>query len=168
MKILKKYANIEGVTVYDDGKLASSDTTVTLPGVAFETFDVNTPLGTLSLPSLMKITDEALVLSQQGIRKSTLSAPKQHKIEIRFVEDCIDADGTVTPCGCKAFFTATPRTLLPGYGIENGATSEGDIEYSWTSYRLVIDGEESDKINRLTGDLIYNGKDYSAAYKKFL
>lgn len=168
MKALKKFANIEGSTVYDDGKLATSDTTITLPGITFETFDVNTPLGTMSLSSLMKIADEALTLSQQGIRRTTLSAPKQHKIEIRFVEDCIDADGTVTPCGCKAFLTATPRTLMPGFSIENGATSEGDIEYSWTSYRLVVDNEEVLKINRLTGDIFYNGKDYSSAYKKYL
>lgn len=168
MKTLKKYANIEGTTVYDDGNIASSDMVSTLPGVAFETFDINTPLGTMSMSSLMKIADEALVLSQQGVRKTSLSAPKQHKLEIRFVEDCIDADGTVKPCGCKAFFTATPRTLMPGYGIENGATSEGDIEYTWTSYRLVIDGEEVLKINRLTGDIYYNGKDYSSAYRKLL
>lgn len=168
-KWVNKRGPIEANTIYSDGVLVATDTTVTLPEVTFMTADVKA-MGDMSIPLSNAIEDMEMTITKVGVDKNMtrLTAPGKKAVEIRWVQDLIKSDGTTAKEGCKAFLNAAPVTLAPGASLEIGSASEGDLTYKVFRYRVVVDGEEILLVDRLAHIVRVNGRDYSRDYDRLL
>ncbi len=168
-KWVDKRGPIEANTVYANGILAATDTNVTLPEITFMTADVNA-MGTMSIPLNNAIEDMEFTINKVGVDKNMtrLTAPGKKNIEVRWVQDVIKSDGTTKEEGCKAFINCAPTTLHPGASLEIGSSSENDLTYKVTRYKLVVGGEEVLLVDRLAHIIKVNGVDYSRKYDSLL
>lgn len=85
--------------------------------------------------------------------------PEPLAIELRFVQQVIDADGKAGNKGCKAFIKGIP-TAIPGGSIKPGESISSAVPYVVTRYQLFVDGSELCLIDRLAGIVRINGIDY--------
>ena len=168
-KWVNKRGPVESDTVYCEGALVAQDTTVTLPEVTFMTADIQA-MGEMSIPLSNAIEDMEMTITKIGVDKNMtrLTAPGKKSVEIRWVQDLIKSDGSVSAEGCKAFLSVSPVTLHPGASLEIGSASENEITYKVFRYRLVVNGEEILLVDRLAHKLKVNGKDYSKKYDSLL
>lgn len=168
-KWVDKRGPIEANTLYVNGRLVASDTNVTLPEITFMTADVNA-MGTMSIPLNNAIEDMEFSINKVGVDKNmtVLTAPGKKTIEVRWVQDVIKPDGTTKAEGCKAFINCAPITLHPGASLEIGSSTENDLTYKVTRYKLVVGGEEILVVDRLAHTLKVNGVDYSRQYDSLL
>ena len=168
-KWVDKRGPIEANTIYVDGTLAATDTTVNLPEVTFMTADIQA-MGTMSIPLSNAIEDMEMSITKVGVDKNMtkLTSPGKKNLEVRWVQDVIKSDGTTDSEGCKAFLIVAPVTLHPGASLEIGSASENDLTYKVMSYTLYIDGEEALAVNRLAHVLRVDSVDYSRQYDSLL
>lgn len=167
-KWVDKRGPIEASTLYSDGVLAACDVTMNLPAAEFMTAEVKA-MGTMDIP-LDALENMEMTITKIGIDKNStrLTSPGKKNLEARWVQDVIKSDGSTTKEGCKAFLVALPVTLMPEGALEIGSTSEGEIKYTITRYRLVVNGEEILLVDRLAHIIRVNGKDYSRSYDRLL
>lgn len=168
-KVVTKRAGIEANTIYADNTLVANDSTVTLPEATPLTADISA-MGTASIPLMGLIDDMELTITKVGIDKNMtiLTRPGSHDVEIRWVQDVVATDGTISQEGCKAFLKVIPKTIHPGASLEIGSTSENDLTFEVLRYRLVVSGEELLLIDRLSHILRVNGTDYYDAFNSYL
>lgn len=168
-KWVNKRGPIEANTIYAEGTLVATDTTVTLPEITFMTADVQA-MGEMSIPLSNAIEDMEMSITKIGVDKNMtkLTSPGKKSIEVRWVQDLIKSDGTVSAEGCKAFLSVSPVTLHPGASLEVGSATENELTYKVFRYKLVVDGEEILLVDRLAHTLKVNGKDYSKKYDSLL
>ena len=168
-KWVDKRGPIEANTIYANGILAATDANVTLPEVTFMTAEVKA-MGTMSIPLTNAIEDMEFAINKVGVDKNMtrLTTPGKKKIEVRWVHDVIKSDGTTKEEGCKAFIDCAPITLHPGASLEIGSSSENDLTYKVTRYKLVVNGEEILLVDRLAHIIKVNGVDYSRKYDSLL
>lgn len=172
---VNKTSVVEGTSVYVGEKIVGNDLTVTLPEVTAVTADISGLMGTVSIPLLHRLEDMELAISKEGLdaNSAILTSPGKKDITVKWAYDSIDSGGNVTVKGAKAIMSVVSKTISPGFDLEPGETSEGDLTFSVLVYRLYLDGKLVLQINRMTGlikALNAKGKlyDYSARFKKLL
>lgn len=168
-KWVNKRGPVEADTVYCEGSLVAQDVAVTLPEVTFMTADIQA-MGEMSIPLTNAIEDMEMSITKIGVDKNMtkLTTPGKKSIEIRWVQDLIKSDGTVSAEGCKAFLSVSPVTLHPGASLEIGSATENELTYKVFRYKLVVGGEEILLVDRLAHTLKVNGKEYSKKYDSLL
>mgnify|MGYP006344231671 CR=1 FL=1 len=168
-KWVDKRGPIEADTIYANDKLCAQDASVTLPEVTFLTADINA-MGTMSIPLMTAIDDMEMTITKVGVDKNMtiLTSPGKKRVEVRWVQDKIKSDATISGEGCKAFLTVSPVTLHPGASIEIGSASENDLTYKVFRYKLVVGGKTILLVDRLAHKLVVNGKDYSKTFDSLL
>lgn len=166
-KFVKITGPIEASTIYSGSgqnkTLVACDANVTLPEVAPVTADVNGIMGTGSIPLAGVIEDMEMTITKVGVDRNLalLTKPGMHEVEVRWVQDEIDANGNTSKVGCKAFMNVLAKTLMPGASLEVGASSENDTTFEVTRYRLLINNEEVFLIDRFSKILKVLGVDYA-------
>jgi len=147
-------------TAYVDGQLVAKDVTATLPPVTPKTADYKA-MGTMTLPMLGQIDSMELTITKIGIDLglARLARFKRMDIELRWVQDAMQSDGSVKPEGCKAFLRAIAKGI-PGIGLETGNPSENELTHEVTRYQLYVGGAELWLIDRLAQIMRIAGTDY--------
>lgn len=155
-------------TVYSDGMLCAKEATVQFPSITPLTSDYPV-MGTLTLPTLGLLESMELSISSQGIDSVSgqLARLRKQQIEIRWVQQHVDAESDLHKAGCKAFFTAVPKGI-PGLSIEPGSASDNEYTFEVLRYQLFINGEELWLIDRTSGILRISGSDYAADIQSLL
>ena len=88
-------------------------------------------------------------------------------VEHRWVYLKINANGSTTNVGCKAYLHCLPKGI-PEVEIAPGEITETEPTYTVTRYRLVHDGKELFVIDRLANKISINGKDYAVDIEAML
>ena len=147
-------------TVYSDKQLVAKDTAFTLPGIEFLTADVQA-MGNMTVPLIGLMENMELAITKIGIDKglSRMSRLEKQNLEFRWVQNVVNSDGSTKAEGCKAFVRVLPASL-PEVGVEVGSASEAEMTYNVTRMQLYADGKEILLVDRLSGILRVNGKDY--------
>jgi phage tail tube protein FII len=147
-------------TVYSDGQLVAKDATVALPAISPITADFKA-MGTMSLPVLGQIESMEATITKVGVDLGLgqLVRLQAMNLELRWVQDTIQADGITKPEGCKAFLRVVPKTI-PGLSVEAGAHSENDVTFEALRYQLYVGGTELWLVDRLAQILKILGVDY--------
>ena len=155
-------------TTYCENKLVAKDVEFSLPEITAMTADIEA-MGTMSLPIWSRIEDLEYSITKIGVDMglAALIEPKQKTLEHRWVQSQITADGNTKTVGCKAFLRGIPKTL-PSVAVKNGESLELEVPFTVTRYQLFFDGKEVLLIDKLTGDLRVNGKDYSSGIRSLL
>lgn len=166
------FMNINGAVVantsYVDNKLVAKDTSITLPEVVPQTFDV-AATGTLSLPIWQLIDNMETSITKIGIDLGlgALITPEPIDIEHRWVFTRTDANGKTTNVGCKAFLHAIPNKI-PSVSPAVGEAGENECTAIVTRYQLFVDGAEMWCIDKLSGVVRIGGKDYTSGIQNML
>lgn len=150
-----------------DGVEVDDNTSCELPSVEFGTTEVKGAgiLGTVDMPSPGQINSMSFSINSRSINKKTtaLAKPGKQSLELRFVRDVIQADGSIVPAGSKIFITGVVKKYGPGK-VEQGATMDGNLEFEVLRYRQVIEGEETLLIDKFNYIYKVNGEDYMKKY----
>lgn len=146
-------------TVYADGKLIAKDVSLTLPAVTFMTADVNA-MGTMTIPIPQMIEHMELTITKIGVDMGLSSAIKGNvPIEVRWVQNVLDANGNNNVVGCKAFLRCMSAGI-PEMELTTGEPGENELGYGVTRYQMFQDGKEAWTIDRLAGICKIFGVDY--------
>lgn len=118
-------------------------------------------LGSIDMPITGQVSSMVFSISSRSINgdATELAKPGVQKIELRFIRDVMQADGSMIPASSKVFISGVNKKFDPGK-IENGATMDGSIEFEVLRYRQVIDGKETLLIDKLNNIYKINGVDY--------
>ncbi len=118
-------------------------------------------LGSIDMPMTGQINSMVFSITSRGINAKAANLAKEGRqnIEIRFVRDVTQADGTIIPEGSKVFITGVNKKYDPGK-VEVGGNMEGSIEFEVLRYRQVIEGVETLLIDKLNFIYKVNGVDY--------
>ena len=148
-------------TAYSKGVLVARDVALTLPAVEPATADL-AAMGTWTIPIWSLIEQMEASITKIGLDKGMRSmlTPEMKDFEFRWVQTVTDANGNTKNVGCKAFLRGIPTTL-PEVGLEVGSPTEHSVPISLTRYNLIVDGEEMWLIDRLSGIVRINGKNYA-------
>lgn len=148
-------------TAYCNSKRVARDVSISLPEVAPMTADVQA-MGTMSIPVWQLIENMETTITKIGVDEGLrdLIRPEKNTLEFRWVQTVTDAAGVTKEVGCKAFVTGVPNKI-PGISLEIGSASESEVTYMTTRYALYVDGKEVLLVDRLSGILRVNGKDYA-------
>lgn len=159
---------IEASKTYVDNQLAARDVTFSLPEVTAITADIEAT-GTMSFPIWARVENMETTITKVGqdVNFGLLIEPKMKTIEHRWAQSQIDSSGNVKTIGCKAFLRCIPTTV-PGIEAVLGEATENEIVYTVTRYNLFVDGKELLLIDKLSGTIKFNGKDYSSGAKNLL
>lgn len=168
MAMLEKKGPIVADSVYANGVLVANDVGFTLPGITFQTADIQA-MGNMSVPIIGLMEDMEASITKVGIDKglSTLSQLDKQELEFRWVQNVVKSDGSTSVEGCKAFLRTLP-SATPELGIELGSTVEAEGTYKVTRMQIYVGGAEYMCVDRLNQVLRVNGKDYYSAIKKLL
>lgn len=155
-------------TVYADKVLVAKDTSFTLPGLEFLTADVQA-MGNMTVPLIGLLEAMELAITKIGIDKglSRLSRLEKQNLEFRWVQNVVKSDGSMSVEGCKAFVRTMPGNV-PETGVEVGSASEHEITYNVTRMQVYANGVEVLCVDRLSGILRINGKDYYSKINNLL
>lgn len=148
-------------TVYHGNELVAKDCAVTLPSVEFMLAEIQNG-GTTEIPVPQIINAMDLTIAKIGAdeKLARMSKADPVDIEIRWVHLDIDpTNGTTRNLGCKAFLHCLPKGI-PEIGITPGETSETEVTYSVTGYRMVVNGKEAWAIDKFANVLRIDGIDY--------
>lgn len=134
-----------------------------LPSIEKQTSEITGAgiLGAIDMPMTGQIGAMTFSISSRSINKgaSELAKPGVQKLELRFVRDVIQDDGSMVPEGTKIFITGVNKKFDPGK-VEKASTMDGSIEFEVLRYRQVIDGVETLLIDKLNSIYKINGVDY--------
>lgn len=159
---------IEANTTYVDNSLAGKNLTFSNPEISAITAEVEA-MGTMTLPLWSRLENMEANITKigQDANYGKLIEPKMKTIEHRWIQSQIDANGNVKSIGCKVFWRCIPINV-PAIEVTTGESVEGQITYTVTRYNLIVDGKEIVLVDRLTGTVKINGKDYSSGAKNML
>lgn len=150
-----------------DGVEIDDNVSCELPSVEFGTTEIKGAgvLGSVDMPSPAQINPMTFTASSRSINKkaTALARPGKQGIELRFVRDVVQADGTVIPAGTKIYITGVNKKYGPGK-VEPGTTMDGSHEFEVLRYRQVIDGVETLLIDKFNYIYKVNGVDYMKKY----
>lgn len=150
-----------------DGVEVDDNVSCELPSIEHGTTEIKGAgiLGSVDMPSPGQLNAMTFSTSSRSINKknSALARPGKQNIELRFVQDVIQADGTVIPAGSKIFITGVNKKYSPGK-VEQGATMDGSQEFEVLRYRQVIEGVETLLIDKFNYIYKVNGVDYAKKY----
>ena len=165
---MPKSGPIVANTAYCDGVQVARDINITLPEVAAMTVDIQA-MGTMSVPVWQLIENMVTTIGMIGFDNGLRNVikPDMKPLEFRFVQPTIKTDGTTENVGCKAFIKGQP-TKIPGFGVEVGSQSEGEIEIMTTRYTLFVGGKVMFLIDRLAGICRIDGVDYAGGLDSML
>lgn len=142
-----------------------------LPSIEFGSTEVKGAgvLGTVDMPSPTQINAMTFKISSRSVNKKTaaLAKPGKQNLELRFVRDVVQSDGTIVPASSKIFITGVIKKYEPGK-VEQGATMDGSLEFEVLRYRQVIEGEEVLLIDKFNYQYVVNGVDHMAAIRAIL
>ncbi|MDA3732387.1 phage major tail tube protein [Niameybacter massiliensis] len=118
-------------------------------------------MGPIDMPMTGQVNSMVFSISSRSINSgaSELAKPGVQNLELRFIRDIMQADGSMIPEGTKIFISGVNKKYDPGK-IENGATMDGSIEFEVLRYRQVINGKEVLLIDKLNSIYKINGIDY--------
>lgn len=155
-------------SVYSGSKLVARDVSFTLPGITYQTAEIQA-MGPMSVPIIGLIEDMELSITKVGIDLGLgkLSAPELQNLEFRWVEPTIKADGKVASEGRKAFVRAMPKGVGE-LGVEIGNPTEAETTFGVSRMQIFYGGKEFLLVDRLAGKLRINGKDYMGGIDKLL
>jgi hypothetical protein len=113
------------------------------------------------MPQTGQINSMTFSISSRGVNAKATKLAREGKqsLEIRFVRDVTQGDGSIIKEGSKIFITGFNKKYEPGK-IEQGSLMEGTIEFEVVRYRQVIDGVETLLIDKLNYIYKINGVDY--------
>lgn len=168
MKHINIVGGVVADTVYCNGELVGKDINVTLPTITHKTSEISA-MGSVDMPLIGLIEAMETSVTQKGISKqlAKLSKLGKNELEVRFVQNVIDADGVAKAEGCKAFMRVISK-VLPGVDLELGTASDAQVTYSVTRYQLIVGGEEVCLVDQLNTQLRINGVDYTKEIKSLL
>lgn len=168
-KWLDKASAIVADTIYTDGQLVARDVAVTLPEVNHVMAEINaggpTEIPITSWVEAMELSITLLGIETVGI--STLARQQRQSLEVRFVEDMMQVDGTKRVAGCKAFMTVIPKGI-PGLELELGEVPENEMLFSVIRYQLYVDNKEQFCIDKFNNIFRVHGTDYSENIESLL
>ena len=155
-------------TVYADNVLVAKDVTFTLPGLEFMTADVMA-MGNMTVPLIGLLENMELTITKIGLDMglSRLSKLEKQNLEFRWVQNVVNADGSQSSEGCKAFVRTLPGAL-PEISVEVGSSVEGEITYNVTRQQIYMNGTEYMCVDRLSHTLRVEGKDYMSPINNLL
>ena len=146
-------------TVYDNGKLVAKDVSISLPSITFVTAEFKA-MGTVTTP-MQAIEAMEAAITKVGIDLGLRSLVKLESktLEFRWVQDVKTSDGSSKAEGCKAFLRVIPKSI-PGFSVDPGSTSEGELTFSVTRYQLFVGGEEYWLVDQLNQIMRIGGTDH--------
>lgn len=155
-------------SVYADKVLVARDVSFTLPGIEFQTADVQA-MGTMSVPMIGLLENMELSITKIGMDKglSRMNRLEKQNFEFRWVQDVVKSDGSIKTEGCKAFVRTMPGSI-PEMGVEVGSATEHENTYNVTRIQIYANGEEILLVDRLSQILRIDGKDYMAKIRNLL
>lgn len=155
--------NVIAHKLYSDGEEVMDTVSVQFPSIELATGEIKGAgiLGSIDMPMTGQINAMTFAINARGVNKSNakLARPGVQKLEVRFIRDVTNGDGSVIPEGSKVYITGINKKYDPGKA-EQGATMDGSIEYEVLRYRQVINGEETLLIDKLNSVYKVNGVDY--------
>lgn len=167
MAYVDKHGAVQGCTVYLKGRLVARDATVTLPEVTFLTAEIKA-MGTMEVPlPLIEAMEASMTRGAADADTAALAAPGAKDLEVRWVEQKVKADGSVTEVGHKAFMRVMGKKV-PAVSIETGTPSEAEHTWAVSRYRLLVDGREKLLVDRLADQLTIDGVDYTKKLRSML
>jgi len=162
-KALQNVGPVNANTTYVAGDLVARNTTIKLPEVTYKTATITTAGGDLEIP-LYGLTDSLEATIQKiGVDKglSKLLTMESKTFEFRWAQQVTETDGSTNVQGCKAFIRGIPKKGMPALEAKPGDAMELEIPLTVTRYQLFVDGSEVILIDKLTGQVRINGKDFS-------
>ena len=159
---------VVGSSTYVNGNKVERDYGFTLPNVEFVIAEINAH-GTMGVPVPLRLEcmEQAVptAVADEGCAVMVVGEPID--IEHRWVYLKINANGSTTNVGCKAYLHCLPKGI-PEVEIAPGEITETEPTYTVTRYRLVHDGKELFVIDRLANKISINGKDYAVDIEAML
>lgn len=166
------FVNITGPiianSIYVSGELVARDVAITFPEVAPITADVQAT-GTMSLPIWQLLEDMEMSITKIGVdmKLSKMLMAENLNLEIRWAHTDTDAGANTNTVGCKAFLKVIPK-VIPGAELAIGEPTENEVTYTVTRYQVFVDGAEAWLVDRLSGIVRINGKDYTSGVNSLL
>lgn len=168
-KWLDKASAIVANTVYTDGRLVARDVATSLPEISHVTAEINAG-GPTDIPITSWIEAMEASITLKGIDPvgiAWLGRQQRQNMEIRFVEDMMQIDGTKRVAGCKAFMTVIPKGI-PALELELGEIPENEMTFSVIRYQLFVDNREMFCVDKFNNIFRVNGTDYSESIESML
>ena len=165
---IDKKSAVVADTVYSGSKLVARDVSFTLPGITYQTAEIQA-MGPMSVPIIGLLEDMEMAITKIGIDLGLgkLSAPERQNLEFRWVQSNVKADGTTAVEGCKAFIRAMPKGVGE-LGVEIGNPIEAETTFGVSRMQIFYGGKEFLLVDRIAGKLRINGKDYMGGIDKLL
>lgn len=145
-------------------KLISDTSSLQLPSIEFLTDALKGSgiLGEIDMPTPGQIAAMTFTMNIKASNEDSayLMSPETVRLEVRWVSDRLNTTSAETEqVANKAFITGRIKKFDEGK-IETGSAADGSFEYEVFAYQRIMNGQEIIHINKLTGDLIINGKNY--------
>lgn len=138
-------------SVWVDGVMCARDVKVELPEISPETYDVEAS-GTVSLPIYSRLDDMEAKITKIGEDLGFIKILQQgltsHVYEFRWATETLKRLGFTTAVGGKSFIKGMVKGV-PSISLEPGEASENEITIECLTYRLIVDGVEHIKIDKL-------------------
>lgn len=119
-------------------------------------------LGEVEMPTPGQIAAMTFTINIRASNEDSayLIQPGVIDLEARWASDRFDpSSGKTETVANKAFLKVLVKKFDEGK-IEANAAAEGSYEYEVIAYQRIMNGKEILHINKFTGDLIINGKNY--------
>lgn len=146
-----------------DSKEIADQVSCQLPSIEKPTSEIKGAgiLGSIDMPITGQVNSMTFSITSRSINAGAaeLAKPGIQNIELRFVQDVMQNDGSMIPASSKVFITGVNKKYDPGK-IENQTTMDGSIEFEVLRYRQIIDGKETLLIDKLNNIFKINGIDY--------
>lgn len=137
------------------------DVEVTLPEIKAITTTASA-MGDFDVPVIGQLENMEFKLHHTGVDANMTKLLKQKvlDIEVRFVQQVFNDDGTSSVIGCKAMLKVFPVNIAPEIGVKKGEVSDNEIAYGVIKYQMFCNGEELWNVDRLNHKLVIDGVDY--------
>jgi P2 family phage contractile tail tube protein len=148
---------------FADGVEIDDQVSCQLPSIEKPTTEIKGAgiLGSIDMPITGQLNSMTFTVNSRSINKnaSNLAKPGLQNLELRFVRDVMQNDGSMVPEGTKIFITGINKKFDPGK-VEASSTMDGSIEFEVLRYRQVINGQETLLIDKVNSIYKINGIDY--------
>lgn len=146
-----------------DAKDIDDNVSCQLPSIEKSTAEMKGAgiMGTIDMPMTGQFNSMVFTINTRSANKNSaeLIKPGPQRLELRFLRDVMQPNGTMIPQGTKIYITGINKKYDPGK-VETATSMDGSIEYEVLRYRQVIDGIETLLIDKLANVFKVNGKDY--------
>lgn len=162
----EKTVSVLATTFYVQGLLAGRDRQITLPDITYQAIDLKS-MGTRSFPIVYLLDDMELKVTNQGLDTDMDRLLQGGSMEARWAQMAVNRFGSTREYGCRAYFNGVPKGL-PGGDVIVGESSENEMTYAISKYRLIINEKEMINIDRDNNIITIAGKDYAKEIERFL